>query len=63
MKAGIDETFLEEFTNDGEMIIFRVFAAKIVFSLSAVNVENMLAVNEDLRNPKISKVNFYSSAE
>ena len=30
--AGIDWTFLEEFTNDDEMIIFRVFAAKIAFS-------------------------------
>ena len=63
MKAGIDGTFLGEFTNDDDMIIFRVFAVKIVFSLFSVKVENMLAVNEDLRNPKISELNFYSSGE
>ena len=31
LKAGIDRTFLGEFTNDAEIIIFRVFATKIVF--------------------------------
>ena len=30
LKAGIDRTFLGEFTNDDEFIIFRMFATKIV---------------------------------
>ena len=57
MKAGIDRTFLGEFTNDAEIIIFRVFATKIVFRDKIIHSSMILipsVVNLLMKNTKIS---------